>query len=242
MVSQSHDVGSAPSLPYAPKTVKVGLVVLGIIVLIIVAVFYYKYAYVIPAAPVASTSSDTAEGIRNIFSQVPSSTPAGSHYAAAPTSGGGKPTPPPSAGATVQPRGEVLGLQSSPTPTSMAAAQNFVYTNPALNFQITFPAGWELESANDTQILFRNNSAQQFGYVEIHPNTTGETISSLRTELSNSQSVTSVQDTTLSGQPALLYQYNQSDQGIATVYNNEIYYLHGELVSADLTSGFRFLK
>ena len=78
--------------------------------------------------------------------------------------------------------------------------------------------------------------------MEIYNNTSGQTLQDITTALENSPEVNKISYTTLDSQPALAFSAtSQLKSGIATVYNNKIYYLRGDLSEPSFTENFQFL-
>ncbi len=151
---------------------------------------------------------------------------------------------------TEAPRGQVLGevkpdtapvkpapkpVVVAPTPkpatTTVAPVNNGLstYKISELRFEISVPDAWQprLETAAGNVLAFYT-SAGLIGQIEVIPNAQ-ESFQALTAELNANPNVSNIQQTTIAGQSALIF--NDARYGnskiIAFVYANNVYYLRG---------------
>jgi len=176
--------------------------------------------------------TETAQSIRNIFNTATTTSnsftpPApNDQYSSFPGTTSAPPTPAP---LTINPPSATT---TPPVSNPPAIAGNKTYRNMLLNFEVTTPGDWTTQERNSKIFFYGSNGSEQ-GYVEVYENTSGETLDTLQNILKGSRSVTNVTRTSFGGQPALTYTANPSSAGgVAVIYNNKIYYLHGTLGNA----------
>jgi len=222
-----------------------GLIAIIVAVILIVAggLFWYN-SHKKNSASV--TQTQTAGQIRQIF-QVPTATPEnpgqsaveGTSTAGSSANGtmvaprGGSPIPTPAIGKPT-PR---------PTPTTVVLDNlTYLYKNPVFGFEIALPKTWQARTSGTSSVNFINTSiGKSVGYIEVYGNNENQSLGDLTVSLENSPDVTQISYTTLDSQPALKFTATTSQKsGLATVFNNRIYYLRGDLAKPEVAAGFKF--
>lgn len=177
-------------------------------------------------------AAETAEDIRNVFN------------APAPSSGSFTPPSPSDQYASFPPSNSTLSATSTqnnnnvdqnnippayPTPRVIG---NKTYRHNTWGFELTIPGDWTAQENGNKVFFYNAAGGGPIGYVEVYNNTSGETLDTLRQILEGSPSVHSVTETSFAGQPALRYTaVPSSASGVAAIYNNRIFYIHGSLTT-----------
>jgi hypothetical protein len=132
-----------------------------------------------------------------------------------------------------------LVVTSTSTPSTLSsAAQNQVYTNAVLGFQIQLPASWQAKPFSNSEIILADQTGPELTIEAISNPQTG--LTTIKTQLRGSPTVRNLTNITFQNQPALSFNTTSGQQGLAVIYNNRLYYIIGHLKTAPL-AGFRFL-
>lgn len=237
------------------------LVLMGLIILGSIGWLVWKKPFSFSGLSAGTSASDTADSIRGAFGQSSSATttgsvpqifgsnPPGNASTSAPAAGdistaASTNTPSnPLAASSRHPRGINNAPLSSQKrqwqATSLASnvAGESVYRNENLKFEINLPSAWSSQVQDQgSRVIFFKAAGAQAGYVESYDNSAGVSLNDLAATLQSSPDVSSVTQTSVSGQPALYYTGRSS--GIALIYGNKIYYLHDQL--ANIRSNIKF--
>jgi hypothetical protein len=136
---------------------------------------------------------------------------------------------------TTAPKTTTSGTQVQATSTTST------YKIPELSFQIVVPNTWQprLETAAGNVLAFYTSSGQ-VGQIEVIPNTQ-QSFDSLLQEMQANVNVSNIQQTTVNGQQALVFNDQRYGKVIAFVYKNNTYFLRGSVISASELPNFKLL-
>jgi cytoskeletal protein RodZ len=124
----------------------------------------------------------------------------------------------------------------TPTPTPEAT----VYENINLGFSIAVPYNWQSTVGSDGHTVVFTNSENENFSIQSYA-LTNETLELIKEQLLGSSSVTGVKNTTFLNQPALAFKTIQDNKfGIATIYNNKIYYIIAKSFNTPPVDSFEF--
>jgi hypothetical protein len=119
------------------------------------------------------------------------------------------------------------------------------YKIPELNFVVTVPADWQprLETAAGNVLAFYNASGSRVGQIEVIPDAE-QSYDSLVAEISANPNVSNIQQITINGQPAVIFNDQRYGGGkvIAVAYKNNVYYLRGNNALRPYSESFKFLN
>lgn len=200
-----------------------------------VGIYFWKR----PPRNQTAQNDDTLEQIREAFQPTP--TPGLTPTFVPPFPGDEAPTPTPT---TPFPTG-VSPRNPTPSPPSTSSGPTAgprIYNFPQHGFDLTLPAGFIADGNLGNKVLiFNSSTGQQTGYVEIYSNSSNETLNSLSAYLQGSPDIHTVRQTNVGGVAAVEFLSNSSEKsGIATIYNNNIYYFRGNAASSNIASKVKF--
>ncbi len=156
------------------------------------------------------------------------------------------PTPNQSAPDTTTPSPRTDGNDNTittPPYQSPAPAQPVVYKDATFGYTFTLPLGWAqaVEESTAQETVFYDTLHQNvISSIEVYSD--GETIDSLFDQLSRSPSVYNVRRVMINDHEWIEFDSSSGsfNHGVATVHNNLIYYINGELSRPEFVQKFSF--
>lgn len=119
------------------------------------------------------------------------------------------------------------------------------YKIAQLNFSVMVPTAWQprLETAAGNVLAFYNAAGAQVGQIEVIPDAE-QSYDSLVHEVSSNPNVSNIQQITINGQPAIIFNDQRYGNGrvIAVAYKNNVYYLRGENAQRPYSEYFKFIN
>jgi hypothetical protein len=205
-----------------------------------------------------SQTSNTADQIRQSFNPPTSTSPTfnpptpNSGFASGPSSSSSSPANQTANNSQAQSAGGTGAAtpQTTPRTTSPSASLGtnsntpISYRNSNLGFALTLPGNWVVDDKQNSNrvVFFDRNTGQIAGYIEVYNTDANNDLNTVAKTLQNSPSVSGISPVSVAGQPAVQYSASAGyTGGVAAVYNNRVYYLHGNLASPGVLSSFSFL-
>ncbi|MDB4940306.1 MAG: hypothetical protein JWO40_731 [Candidatus Doudnabacteria bacterium] len=136
---------------------------------------------------------------------------------------------------------------SAPVPKPVTSAPTGLsnYQIAELNFSISVPSNLQprLETAAGNVLAFYNPGGTEFGQIEVISDAE-QSFESLSNEISANKNVSNIQQITINGQPALIFNDQRfgGSKVIALAYGNNVYYLRGSNALRPYTNYFKFIN
>ncbi|GAC1413261.1 MAG: hypothetical protein NVSMB66_4700 [Candidatus Doudnabacteria bacterium] len=137
-------------------------------------------------------------------------------------------------------------VKKSLTHTVTASANGLTtYKIPELNFSVMVPSSLQprMETAAGNILAFYKSSGSKVGEIEVIPDAQ-QSYSSLVNEISANKNVTNIQQITINGQPAIIFndQRYAGSKVIAFAYKNNVYYMRGQNAFRPYSDYLKFLN
>jgi hypothetical protein len=118
-----------------------------------------------------------------------------------------------------------------------------VYEDANLHIRFTAPAGWRMgivDANQNSRVFYNPTTGAVYGQIDHYMLPSATDITTVEQQLAQSPDVLTIENTTISGLPAIAFRLTDDNQLVlAAIKNGTLYYISGQLTTTDIQRTFR---